>query len=173
MKKQEFIKLGLSEEVATSCEVCSNDELKNYVSKAKFDSLNSNLQRELKLVEELKTTVNQLELKNQEFVNSQEGLIHQLKVDFAIELALFSANAINPKTVIPLLDLSQFNEFDDSGKIIGLDAEIEKLSTDDDTKFLFKSTAISVPVLKGISIGESGNDLAEQPTYYNASKMFS
>ncbi len=39
MKKEEFIALGISEELATKAEAASQTELKGYVEKTKYDEV--------------------------------------------------------------------------------------------------------------------------------------
>lgn len=159
MKKQDFIQLGISEDLAVKCETASLEEL-------------SNLQNSIK---DLKT-------QNKELVLKFDSDLIKQKIDFITEISLVKANAINPITVLPLIS-QNFSNLDDNGKVfaldnennpIYLDDEILKLSSDDSTKFLFNSTQQSTetPVLKGVTVGESGNDCAELPTYSNAMRLF-
>jgi len=39
MKKEEFVKLGVEEELAAKLETASQDELKGYIPKARFDEV--------------------------------------------------------------------------------------------------------------------------------------
>lgn len=149
MLKQNFIDLGIDEDLASKLELLSLEELNNFVPLSDFDELKSNSKNNIK--------------------NLKSQLLN-LKLDFAIELALREFNAINFKTVIPLiqdLDNAQFDEF---GKIIGLDAQLLKLSTDDSTSFLFHKTspANSTPSFSGACIGQSGNDACDLPHSYSS-----
>lgn len=137
MTKLDFINLGLDDSLAQICEDASLLEIKN-LSSASSDELLA-----------LQAT--------------HDSCVHNLKMDFAIDSALRSADAINPKTVIPLLDLDSLS-FDEFGNLSGLQSQLDSLSSSDDTSFLFKS--ISPPSIVGASIGESGNDLSEQPHSY-------
>ena len=41
MKKEQFIELGLEEEMAIKCEKASQEELKGFIPKARFDEVNN------------------------------------------------------------------------------------------------------------------------------------
>lgn len=41
MKKEEFVKLGISEDLAAKAEAASQEELKGYIPKARFDEVNN------------------------------------------------------------------------------------------------------------------------------------
>ena len=41
MKKEEFVKLGIDEETAKKLEAASQEELKGYIPKARFDEVNT------------------------------------------------------------------------------------------------------------------------------------
>lgn len=41
MKKDDFLKLGLDDEIAKKCEAASPEELKEYIPKSRFDEVNS------------------------------------------------------------------------------------------------------------------------------------
>lgn len=41
MKKEEFVKLGIDEETAKKCEAASQEELKGFIPKARFDEVNN------------------------------------------------------------------------------------------------------------------------------------
>ena len=41
MKKEDFVKLGIDEETAKKCETASQEELKGYIPKARFDEVNN------------------------------------------------------------------------------------------------------------------------------------
>lgn len=191
MKKEDFIKLGIEEELALKCEQSSAEELQNYVSKTQFDELsvaikqaNLDLQeRNTQLeslknssgdIEELKKTIDSLQTDNKLKEENHAQEMHKLKLDNAIDVALRNANAINNKTVLPLLENLDKAKFGDDGSIKGLSEQLEKLTTGDDTKFLFKQA--SAPEFKGANIGESGNDDGEQAvgnatTYENVARM--
>lgn len=41
MTKEDFIKLGLDEEIAKKCETASTEELKTFIPKTRFDEVNN------------------------------------------------------------------------------------------------------------------------------------
>ena len=41
MKKEEFVKLGIDEETAKKCEAASQEELKGFIPKTRFDEVNN------------------------------------------------------------------------------------------------------------------------------------
>lgn len=61
-----------------------------------------------------------------------------MKIDFAVEKALTGAKAKNIKAVKALLELGEA-KLDKDGNVKGLDEQIEKLRSGDDTKFLFEA----------------------------------
>lgn len=151
MTKQDFIELGLEEEVAIKCEVASLTELENFVAKADYDTIEADLQA------------------SGENFKKQ---LHTIKVEHAVDIALRNANAINPKTVMPLLVGLDDAEFDERGEIVGLNEQIKKLISGEDTKFLFKVDAL--PKIVGATIGESCDfDDAGNASYETIAKMLS
>ena len=61
-----------------------------------------------------------------------------MKIDFAVEKALTGAKAKNITAVKALLDLKDA-KFDKEGNVKGLAEQIEKLTSDEGTKFLFEA----------------------------------
>ena len=41
MKKEQFVELGVDEEIAAKCEAASQDELKGFIQKTRFDEVNN------------------------------------------------------------------------------------------------------------------------------------
>ena len=68
--------------------------------------------------------------------------IEQLKFDFALDKELTKAQARNPKAVKALLDRDALKY--DKGKIIGLEEQLETLTKNEDSAFLFGSAAPTV-----------------------------
>ena len=58
MKKEDFLKLGLTEEQATKAAEASAEELKGFIPKSRFDEVN---EQKKKLEEDIKTRDKQLE----------------------------------------------------------------------------------------------------------------
>lgn len=177
MKKQDFINLGISEELALKCEQALSEELKAYVPKAQYDEVVvAKKQVDLNLkehntqlealknstgdIKELKKTIETLQADNKAKEETHSKEMHKLKLDNAVEIALRKVNALNPKTVLPLLEGLEKAKFDDTGAIVGLSEQLEKLTAGEDTSFLFKQEPART--IRGASIGESGNDEGEQ-----------
>lgn len=150
MNKEKLIEMGLTEELATSV----MKELDgNYVPKARFNEVNTELKQAKDQVkerdsqletlkknvgdsEELKKQIEALQNDNKTKDEAHAAEIKQIKIDAAVDKALVDAKAKNPKAVKALLDLAKA-EISDDGTIKGLDAQIKTLSEAEDSKFLF------------------------------------
>lgn len=172
MKKDEFVKLGVDEELAKKCESASLEELKGYIPKARFDEVN-NEKKKLELdvrdrdgqLEKLKNTTGDVDdLKNQIATLQQENKtkdeqhaaeIKQLKVDAAVEAALTAAKAKNSTAVKALLKDLDKAELQEDGTIKGLAEQIAALQKSDDYLFDAKE---SKKQMKGAKPGEPGNE---------------
>lgn len=172
MKKEEFIKLGLSEELAAKCESASQDELKGYIPKARFDEVN-NEKKKLELdvrdrdgqletlknstgdVDALKKQIETLQAENKTKEEAHAAEIKQLKVDSAIDLALGDAKAKNKIAVKALLKDMDKAELDADGSIKGLAEQIAALQKSDSYLFDAKQGTQKV---KGAEPGQSGNE---------------
>lgn len=86
--------------------------------------------------EAMKTQIADLQKANTDATTTHESEMNQLKVNFAVEKALTGANAKNTKAVMALLDLTDA-KLDKEGNVKGLSEQIEKLTADEGTKFLF------------------------------------
>ena len=172
MKKEEFVKLGIDEELAKKCETASQEELKGYIPKARFDEVN-NEKKKLELdvrdrdgqletlknstgdVEELKKQIETLQADNKAKDEAHAAEIHTLKVNSAIDSALTAANAKNLVAVKALLKDIDKAELNDDGSIKGLAEQITALHKSD--AYLFE-TKNSKKQVKGAEPGESGNE---------------
>lgn len=172
MKKEEFVKLGIDEELAKKCEAASQEELKGYIPKARFDEVN-NEKKKLELdvrdrdgqletlknstgdVEAMKKQIETLQADNKAKDEAHAAEIKQLKIDSAIETALTGAKAKNNTAVKALLKDLDKAELADDGTIKGLAEQIEALQKSDSYLFEAKETKKQV---KGAAPGESGND---------------
>ena len=174
MKKEEFIKLGLTEDLAKECEKASQEELKGFIPKARFDEVNNDkkhldtlleernnqledLKKSTGDVEAMKKQIETLQNENKAKDDAHAAELKKIKVDTAVNTALGGAGAINTKAVIPFLKDMEKAEFDEDGTIKGLADQIKALQKDDSTKFLFNATRI----VKGANPGASGNDPGE------------
>lgn len=167
MKKEDFLKLGLTEEQATKAAEASAEELKGFIPKTRFDEVNENkkkLEEDLKTrdrqledlkklnPEKLQQEIEKLQTENKATKEKYEAELKQIQLDNAIEKALVTAKAKNTKAVKALLDLEKIEL--DGETIKGLDDQIKKLIEGEDTKFLFDITSDKKPNFKGIAPGE-------------------
>lgn len=147
MKKEEFVALGISEDLATKAEKASLDELKGYVEKSKHDEVveeNKTLKKsvsdrdkqldDLKAAsgdnEELKKQIETMKQQNADQEKAHKAELAQLKLDNAIDAALTAAGAKNGKAVKALIDTSKVKLGED-GKLIGWDDQIKAVQKSD------------------------------------------
>ena len=144
MKKDEFVKLGVDEETAKKLETASQEELKGYIPKARFDEVN-NEKKKLELdvrdrdsqletlknstgdVEVMKQQIADLQKANKDAADAHAAEVKQLKIDSAVLTALTGAKAKNNAAVKALLKDLDKAEFAEDGTIKGLAEQIEVL----------------------------------------------
>lgn len=112
MKKEEFIALGISDELAESAAAASNTELQNYIS------------------------LEQHEQDKKKIEDDYKGKIKDIKIETAINEAFRDAN--HPELLVSLVDQSKL-ELHEDGTITGLDKQ--KKSLKEKYKDLFCSPA--------------------------------
>ena len=173
MKKEEFVKLGISEELAAKAETASQEELKGYIPKARFDEVNDSkkkLEQDLKDrdgqlealknstgdVEAMKKQIADLQKANKDAADAHAAEIKQMKINSAIDAALTAAKAKNNTAVKALLKDLDKAELADDGTIKGLAEQIEALRKSDD--YLFEAKDSKKTQVKGATPGESGNE---------------
>lgn len=158
MTRKQLEDLGLSKEQADSIMKINGDDIENAKSASAAEI--KNLQTEVsglktqvtdrdKQLETLKTAagdnealtkqIADLQAENTKVKETHESEMNQLKVDFAVEKALTGAKAKNIKAVKALLDLTDA-KLDKEGNVKGLQEQIDKLTSGEDTKFLFDAT---------------------------------
>ena len=179
MKKEDLVKLGLSEEDAEKAAKASEEELKGFVPKSRFDEVNeakkhaeeSVKERDKQIeglkssagdAEKLKQQIEQLQQDNKAKDSLHASEIKKLKIDNAVDSALIAAKAKNVKAVRALLDLEKA-ELADDGSVKGLAEQIEALSKAEDSKFMFESSG--KPKMKGAKTGEDGLDDDGKPDF--------
>lgn len=184
MKKDELIRLGLSEEDAEKAAKASEEELKGFVPKARFDEVNearkhaeeSVKERDRQIdglkasagdAEKLKLQIEQLQQQNKDRESAHAAEIRQLKLDNAVDSALTAAKARNLKAARALLDLGNA-ELAEDGTVKGLAEQIRKLAEAEDSKFMFEASD-GKPKLRGAKAGEDGIDDGDKPV--DTSKM--
>ena len=118
---------------------------------------------------DLKKKIEELQTENATAKASHESELNQLKIDFAVEKALIGAKAKNITAVKALLDLKDA-KFDKEGNVKGLAEQIEKLTTGDDTKFLFEAQK-KPQNFRGFQPGASGGKKPGDGETVDFSKM--
>lgn len=180
MKKEEFVALGISEELAAKAENASMEELKGYVEKSKHDEVAgenrtlkaqvSDRDKQLETLkasagdnEELKKQIETMKQQNAEQEKAHKAELAQIKLDNAMENALAAAGAKNTKAVRALLDISRVKLGED-GKLTGWDDQLAAVKKSDAYLFTDKRTTF-----KGFQPGASGD--AKPGTKVDMSKM--
>lgn len=147
MKKEEFVALGISEELAAKAETASLKELGGYVEKSKHDEVveeNKTLKtqvtdrdKQLETLktsagdnEELKKQIETMKQQNADQEKAHKAELAQLKLDNAIDAALTAAGAKNSKAVKALIDVSKVKLGED-GKLTGWDEQIKAVQKSD------------------------------------------
>lgn len=157
MTRKQLEDLGLTKEQADSVMKINGDDIENAKGTASTET--KNLQTEVEGLKtqvgdrdkqletlkasagdnaDLKKKIEDLQTENATAKATHESELNQLKIDFAVEKALTGAKAKNIKAVKALLELGEA-KLDKDGNVKGLDEQIEKLRSGDDTKFLFEA----------------------------------
>lgn len=155
MKRKELEDLGLTKEQADAVMKINGADIENAksVSAAEITNLQTEIEgltgqvkdRDKQLEDlkksagdnaELQKQIEQLQSDNATAKANHESEMNQLKVEYAVEKALTGANAKNIKAVKALLDLDDA-KLDKDGNVKGLQEQIDKLVSGEDTKFLF------------------------------------
>lgn len=157
MTRKQLEDLGLTKEQADSVMKINGDDIEN--AKGTTSTEIKNLQTEVEGLKtqvgdrdkqletlkasagdnaDLKKKIEDLQTENATAKATHESELNQLKIDFAVEKALTGAKAKNIKAVKALLELGEA-KLDKDGNVKGLDEQIEKLRSGDDTKFLFEA----------------------------------
>mgnify|MGYP002557664202 CR=1 FL=1 len=157
MTRKQLEDLGLTKEQADSVMKINGDDIENAKGTASTEI--KNLQTEVEGLKtqvgdrdkqletlkasagdnaDLKKKIEDLQTENATANATHESELNQLKIDFAVEKALTGAKAKNITAVKALLDLKDA-KFDKEGNVKGLAEQIEKLTSDEGTKFLFEA----------------------------------
>ena len=185
MKKEDFVKLGVSEEIATECEKAFKEAIKDFIPKARFDEVNNakntaealvkerdgqleTLKNSTGDVESLKQQIQTLQDDNKAKDEAHAAEIKQLKIDSAIESALTGAKAKNNLAVKALLKDLDKAEIGDDGLIKGLAEQIESLRKSDEYLFEAKEPKTKV---KGAKLGEGADPEPKELTKEQFNKM--
>jgi len=182
MKKDDFLKLGLDDEIAKKCEAASLEELKEYIPKSRFDEVNSakkkfesdvkdrdkqleDLKKSTGNIEDFKKQIESLQKENKEKAEHYELEMQKLRVDTKIESTLSNFGARNIRSVKALLDGVDKFKFDKDGNIEGLEDQIKQIKKSDPYLFANNDTS-SVKGVKSVeSTAESKSVDVNNMTY--------
>ena len=191
MTRKQLEDLGLTKEQADSVMKINGDDIENAKGTASTEI--KNLQTEVEGLKtqvgdrdkqletlkasagdnaDLKKQIEDLQTENATAKATHESELNQLKIDFAVEKALTGAKAKNVKAVKALLELGEA-KLDKDGNVKGLDEQIEKLRSGDDTKFLFEAQKQQKQQqnFKGFQPGASGEQKPGEGDKVDFSKM--
>lgn len=154
MTKEDFIKLGLTEEQAKACAEASKKELAGFVSKDKldlaeqakttlelqakeYDKQIKTLQKNISDTGKLNDTIKELQEANKKAKTDYQNKLNTIRINQAIDNAIAGAKAKNAKAVKALLDVDALDFDEEKGELKGLDKQLKRLQEADDSKFLF------------------------------------
>ena len=156
MTRQELEDLGLDKEQADKVLNINKADVEDAGKEVQTE--NANLKKQVKASagdnEELKKQIKQLQEDNKTQAAAHEKELTQLKIDTAVDKALTESGAKNIKAARALLNLDDAALSDD-GLVKGLSEQIDKLKTDDGSKFLFNEPEQSPPKFMGFQPGDS------------------
>lgn len=191
MTRKQLEDLGLTKEQADSVMKINGDDIENAKStgateiknlQTEVDGLKTQVGDRDKQLETLKASagdnadlkkqIEDLQTENATAKANHESELNQLKIDFAVEKALTGAKAKNIKAVKALLELDDA-KLDKDGNVKGLAEQIEKLTSGDDTKFLFEAQKQTKQQqnFKGFQPGASGEQKPGEGEKVDFSKM--
>lgn len=152
MNKKDLTDLGVEEAVAEKIIVLHGKDIESkkndlVTKQQELDTVKGQMAEANKQIEafkalkpeELQKAADEWKTKYETTVSEHAAAEKQRLFDAALEKGLSGANAKNPATVKPLLDLNglKYNEAD--GSIIGLQEQLEKLKADEKNGFLFEA----------------------------------
>ena len=170
MKKEDFVKLGIDEETAKKFETASQEELKGYIPKARFDEVNTAKNTAEALVkerdaqietlknstgnnEELKKQIETLQADNKAKDEAHAAEIKRLQREAVDNELLATAKAKNSKAALALLEAIE-DTVDIDGYRTKRSEQITALQKSADYLFEAKETKQK---MKGATVGE-GSD---------------
>ena len=164
MKKEDFLKLGLTEEQATAAAEASEKELKAYVPKEQYQGLEKQLADRDKDIADLKKSAGKdtewkekfenLETKYKKETEEMTKKLADTAKNNAVDMEILKAGGKNAKAIKALLDMDKINLKDD-GTLEGLD--LNGLKESDGYLFTQETRQISgTGVTKGTETGSEG-----------------
>lgn len=173
MTKEQFIALGLTEDLAAKVAAASQEELKTYIPKARFDEVNDTkkkLETDLKdrdgQLEELKKTagagedlkkqIETLQADNKKKDDDYQAQLKELTLTNAIKVAV--AGKVHDEGIVAgLFDKSKL--VIDGDKVVGLEEQIKSIK--ESKSFLFKEDTQQKTPPAGFKIGADGKPVTE------------
>ncbi|WP_068505723.1 phage scaffolding protein [Paenibacillus kribbensis] len=170
MNKEQFVALGLTEELAIKAATASAEELKGFVPKVRFDEVNEakkqaekdrdsvggqleDLKKSAGASEDLKLQIEKLQGENKATKDQYEAKLKDMSLNTALKLAL-NGQAHDTDIVAGLLDKTKI-ELDDNGAVKGgLDDQLTDLRESKSFLFVSKDQTPPVPTFKGVSPAE-------------------
>ncbi len=140
MTKEEFLQLGLNDELATLCSEKSEKELQGYVLKEDYEALQKEkekLKSDDNELEHLKGEVSKLQEEKAQIEESHLKSIRDIKLSYETDNAIKKLNGRNVKAIKALIDFDKI-QFDEQNNLIGIDEQLENLVNAKDSSFLFK-----------------------------------
>lgn len=152
MNKEQFVALGLTEDMATKAAEASQDELKGFIPKNRFDEVNEakkqadkdlkdrdtqleTLKKDAGASEELKKQIEKLQGDNKAKDEQYQKELKDIKLTNAIKLSL-AGKVHDEELVTGLFDKTKLI-LNDDGKVTGLDEQLKGIQ--ESKAFLFKS----------------------------------
>lgn len=171
MKKEDFVKIGIAEDLAAKCEAASLEELKDYIPRARMNEVSeenktlkqSVADRDKQLEElkkfsgdnaELKKQLEALQQQNARQQKAHEAELAQIRLDNAIDTALTASGARNIKAVRPFIDTAKVKLGED-GRLTGIDEQIKEIQKTE--SYLFNEKGSGQQTFKGFQPGASGD----------------
>lgn len=178
MKKDKFLELGVSDEIAEKIVSLVNDEFSGFVPKSRLDKVIeqrdkyktdyessveqlNNLANSAKDVDSLKGEIVKLTETNKQLIADHEAKISKLTLDNAVEMALTKAEAKNTKAVKALMSDFLAEAKLDGDTVKGLDEAIAKVKESDG--YLFNSVSSNNNPTGHTPKGNSGSNVEQTP----------
>lgn len=178
MKKDKFLELGISDEIAEKCVSLVNDEFSGFVPKSRLDKVIeqrdkyktdyessveqlNNLANSAKDVDSLKGEIAKLTETNKQLIADHDAKIAQLALDNAAEMTLVKAGAKNTKAVKALISDFLADAKLDGDTVKGLDEVIAKVKESDG--YLFNSVSSNNNPTGHTPKGNSGSNPEQTP----------
>lgn len=178
MKKDKFLELGVSDEIAEKCVSLVNDEFSGFVPKSRLDKVieqrdkyktdyeNSleqmnDLTKSAKDFDNLKAELEKSLETNKQLIADHEAKISKLTLDNAVEMALTKAEAKNTKAVKALISDFLADAKLDGDIVQGLDEAIAKVKESDG--YLFNTVSSNNNPTGHTPKGNSGSNVGQTP----------